>query len=120
MLGRLGLCDKWILWIKACLESSSVSILVNGSPTKEFSPLKGLRQGDPLTPFLFLIVGESPVGVSRNIDELGVVNSLEIESKKVRVNMPQYPDDTLFFCHASSKSVFNIKAMLNCFKLASV
>ncbi|XP_068475932.1 secreted RxLR effector protein 78-like [Phaseolus vulgaris] len=56
MLARLGFCDKLILWIKAFLESATVSVLINGSPTKESSPLKGLRQGDPLTPFLFLIV----------------------------------------------------------------
>jgi len=41
-----------------------------------------------------------------------MVDSLDIGSKKVRVNMFQYVDDTLIFCHANSKSVFNIKAML--------
>jgi len=48
MLQRLGFCDRWICWIKGCLESVSVSVLVNGSPTKEFIPLKGVHQGDPL------------------------------------------------------------------------
>jgi len=48
-----------------------------------------------------------------------MIDSLEVGSKKVRVNMLQYVDDTLFFCHANSKSVFNVKAMLNCFELSS-
>ena len=56
MLRRLGFCDHWIQWIRGCLESTSVSVLVNGSPTREFLPRRGLLQGDPLAPFLFLIV----------------------------------------------------------------
>ena len=44
MLQRLGFHHKWIVWIRGCLESASVSVLVNGSPTKEFKPTRGLRQ----------------------------------------------------------------------------
>jgi len=56
MLGRLGFRTKWISWVKACLKSSTISILVNGSPTQEFNPTKALKQMDPLAPFLFLLV----------------------------------------------------------------
>jgi len=70
MLGRLGFSEKWISWIKACLESASMSILVNGSPTKEFIPKKGLRQGDLLASFLFLIAAEGLARVSRTVVHL--------------------------------------------------
>jgi len=55
---RLRFRGKWIEWIKNCLESSSISVLANGSLTIEFKPKKGLRQGDQLTLFLFLIAAE--------------------------------------------------------------
>jgi hypothetical protein len=42
-----------------------MSILVNGSPTNDFKVSKGLRQGDPLSPFLFLIVAEGLAGMMK-------------------------------------------------------
>jgi len=119
MFKRLGFCERWIRWIKGCLESASVSVLVNGSPTREFFPRKGLCQGDPLAPFLFLIVAEGLAGVARVAEEKKLIDSLEVGKNKVKVNMLQYADDTLFLCEGNTKSVFNIKAILQCFELAS-
>ena len=43
MMERLGFCRQWISWIKKCLESATISVLVNGSLTKQFNPTRGLR-----------------------------------------------------------------------------
>jgi len=59
MLRRMGFCSKWIQWIEGCLRSASISLLVNGSPSVEFIPQRGLRQGDPLAPLLYNIVAEA-------------------------------------------------------------
>jgi len=118
MLGRLGFSEKWIRWIKSCLESSSVSVLVNGSFTLEFYPNRGLHQGNPLAPFLFLIVTEGLAGVVRKPVEKNLVESLEVGVQKVKVNMLHYVNDTLFLCEANFKFVFNLKVILHCFKLA--
>ena len=119
MLDRLGFCEKWSFWIKYCLESALVFILVDESLLKQFTPKKGLKQGDPLAPFLFLITVEGLVEVSKKVVRKNLIESLEIGCKKVKVNMLQYADDTLFFCNANTKNVFNLKVILNCFELAS-
>lgn len=54
----MGIENKFCRWIEGCLTSVRVSILVNGSPTKEFVMKREISQGDPLSPFLFLFVGE--------------------------------------------------------------
>jgi len=57
-------------------------------------------------------VAEGLAGVARVAEEKKLIDSLEVGKDKVNVNMLQYADDTLFFCKANTKSVFNIKAIL--------
>ncbi|XP_071726806.1 uncharacterized mitochondrial protein AtMg01250-like [Rutidosis leptorrhynchoides] len=92
----MGFGVKWRTWIEACLESTSVSVLVNGSPTPEFSLQKGIRQGDPLSPFLFLIAGEGLNFLANAASNLGHIKGVEIGADKVRVSHLQYADDTIF------------------------
>jgi hypothetical protein len=66
MLRRFNFGGKWIEWIKACVFAGSLSVLVNGSPTNEINIHRGLKQGDPLAPFLFLLVAEGFAGLMRS------------------------------------------------------
>jgi len=78
-----------------------------------------VRQGDPLAPFLFLIVAEGLAGVVRMAVDKDLLESVEIGGRLTKVNMLQFADDTFFLCKASTHSVFVIKAILICFELAS-
>ncbi|XP_068474709.1 secreted RxLR effector protein 78-like [Phaseolus vulgaris] len=119
MLQRMGFHNRWILWIRGCMESASVSVLVNGSPTEEFIPSRGLRQGDPLAPFLFLVVAEGLTGLVREAVKANLLTGLKIGRKGTLMSLLQFADDTLFFCEDSFINVVTLKAILRGFELAS-
>nr|KAJ0205481.1 hypothetical protein LSAT_V11C500272200 [Lactuca sativa] len=58
IMEQMGFNSKWRRWIHSCLSSSITFILINGSPSDEFPITKGVRQGDPLPPFLFIMAME--------------------------------------------------------------
>jgi hypothetical protein len=78
MLGRFGFCAQWRGWIRACVFSGSMSILINGCPSEEINIQRGLKQGDPLAPFLFLLVAEGLGGLMRKAVELNRFKGLKL------------------------------------------
>ncbi|KAL4565092.1 hypothetical protein LXL04_029176 [Taraxacum kok-saghyz] len=58
VMAQMGFSNKWRFWIWRCISSARPSVILNGSPTKEFPISRGLRQGDQLSPFLFIIAME--------------------------------------------------------------
>ena len=96
-----------------------VSVLVNGSPTEEFRPTRGLRQGDPLAPFLFLIVAEGLAGLLRKAVKEDLLSGIKVGRVELECCMLQFADDTLFMCEDSFSNVFTMKVILRVFELAS-
>ncbi|GLT25058.1 hypothetical protein SLA2020_002120 [Shorea laevis] len=85
MMDRFGFGSRWRGWIKECLSTARVSILVNGSPTMEFQMGRGLRQGDPLSPFLFLMIGEGLHGLVKKAEMEGLLHGIEIGKRGLLV-----------------------------------
>jgi hypothetical protein len=76
MLRRCGFGQKWCSWIAYCISTASFSVLINGSPVGFFNSSREVRQGDPLSPFLFVIVMEAFSRMVKALVEQGLFSVL--------------------------------------------
>ena len=58
IIEKMGFCEKWVSLIFECISTVSYSILVNKEPKGDIRPSRGIRQGNPLSPYLFLLCSE--------------------------------------------------------------
>nr|GEX56453.1 RNA-directed DNA polymerase, eukaryota [Tanacetum cinerariifolium] len=119
VLHKLGFGLTWRAWIKACLNYSRTSILVNGSPTSEFSVKHDLRQGDPLSPLLFIIAMK---GLHMSLEEAchsSLIHRIKIGSSNVTLSHMFYVDDIVITTDWNPLDMKNIIRILHVFYLAS-
>ncbi|GKD62059.1 RNA-directed DNA polymerase, eukaryota, reverse transcriptase zinc-binding domain protein, partial [Tanacetum coccineum] len=87
--------SKWCSWIRACLSSSRASVLVNDSHTSEFSIKCGLRQGDPLSPFLFILVIEGLYNALSTAVSLVLIRGVKFSSPELTISYLFYANDAI-------------------------
>lgn len=119
ILECMGFGNKWRSWISSCLKSASISILVNGSPTGTFSTTRGLRQGDPLSPFLFIIAAEGFNMLMKVASSLNLFSGIKIGCNNLEITHLQYADDTIIAGDYSWDNVIAIKFILRWYEMVS-
>ncbi|GKA40994.1 RNA-directed DNA polymerase, eukaryota, partial [Tanacetum coccineum] len=119
VLRKFGFGDKWCKWIQCCLNSSRGSILVNGSPTEEFQFGKGLKQGDPLSPFLFILIMESLHLSFQRIVDAGMFKGIKLGGGLVNLSHMFYADDAVFVGQWCENNITTLVHVLDCFHKAS-
>ena len=78
ILLKTGFHRSWVSLIMECITTVSYSILVNGEPQGMISPTRGIRQGDPLSPYLFLFCAEGLNSVLKRATDNGDIHDFSI------------------------------------------
>nr|GEY93610.1 RNA-directed DNA polymerase, eukaryota [Tanacetum cinerariifolium] len=118
VLGSFGFGPVWCNWIRGSLTSAKASILVNESPTNEFSLHCGLKQGDPLALYLFILVMELlHLSICHLVDN-GLFSGIQLPGS-VTISHLFYADDAMFIGEWSEENLKVILNALKCFFLAS-
>nr|GEV30531.1 RNA-directed DNA polymerase, eukaryota [Tanacetum cinerariifolium] len=117
IMRNFGFGEKWCMWIQSCHRSSRGSVIVNGSPTKEFQFYKGLKQGDPLSFFLFILVMESLRISFQRVVDVGLFKGIEL-APSLNLSYMFYADDAILMGQWSESNIDIIVKVLDCFNRA--
>jgi retron-type reverse transcriptase len=114
VMEHLGFPTRWLNWIRNILGSGSSAVLLNGVPGKYFKCKRGVRQGDPLSPLLFVLAAEL---LQILINRASAMNLLKAPIQQPTEDFPivQYADDTLLILQAEGRQLFFLKSLLNNF-----
>ncbi|XP_057734380.1 uncharacterized protein LOC130949758 [Arachis stenosperma] len=115
----MGFGQRWRNWVTECVSTSSMFVLINGSPSKPFKMERGLWQGDPLSPFLFVLVADVLHRMFGEAVRNGQILPLLVGRDHVELSHLQFADDTVLFCPLEEKTIKNYRRILRCFELMS-
>jgi hypothetical protein len=113
VLAKLGFHSQWIRWVMACVTTVRYTIRFNGHLLDPFSPTRGLRQGDPLSPYLFLFVADGLSCLIRKEIEDGALHELHICRHALGISHLLFADDSLLFFEGSVDQALVIKSILD-------
>ena len=119
IMERLGFNERWIHIVMECVSSITYAIRLNGHPFGTIIPSRGLRQGDPLSPYLFLLCAE---GLSALLHKAALRNALKgvaASARGPRVSHLFFADDSLIFCKASEKEGAEVQRILQVYEASS-
>ncbi|XP_049345810.1 uncharacterized mitochondrial protein AtMg01250-like [Solanum verrucosum] len=118
----MGFAAKWIRWVKFCISTVKFSVLVNRTPSGFFPSQMGLKQGDPLSLFLFILAMKSLNNLIQTAKVKGWVRSFRVDNSALNgleINHLQYADDTLIFCEAVREQMLILRVIFIFFEAVS-
>jgi len=119
ILTKMGFCTEWISWMMTCITSVEYHVFFNGDRIGPINPQRGLRQGCPLSPYLYILCVEGLSSIIKNYELRGKLHGTRICRSAPPVSHLLFADDNLLFCKATTSEDQNLKEILSHCELAS-
>lgn len=118
LLTHLGFKTDFISWIMGCITSVSFAVLINGAASTFFKGQRGLRQGCPLSPLLFLLAAKGLSQLIQKAKREGCVTGLEV-AVNCFISHLLFVDDILLFTNGNMNEIKELKTILDLFMKAT-
>ena len=119
VMAKLGFPEKWINWVMGYVTTPSFSVLINGKPFGNIYPTRGIHQGDPLSPYLFLLCVERFTSLLAKAEMEGCIQGVSICRRAPKISNLIFADDSMLFCRATNSDVAMINEVLQNYASAS-
>ncbi|KAG7584349.1 Ribonuclease H-like superfamily [Arabidopsis suecica] len=119
LLRKMGFCEKWISWMMWCITTVQYRVLLNGQPKGLIIPERGLRQGDPLSPYLFIFYTEVLIANIKKAELENLITGIKVSTASPSVSHLLFADDSLFFCKANKEQCGVILGILKQYEAVS-
>ena len=119
VMEKMGFHEKWINLIMHCITIVSYSIIINGVAHGIVIPTRGLRQGDPLSSYLFLLCADGFSSLINEVARNHMINEMSIYRGCPMVTHLFFADDSILFCKAKNQECQKLVEILNLYEVAS-